>query len=231
MSPTGGHGLNTGIGDVSDLGWMLEAALAGWAGPKLLDAYELERRPVGLRNGLKASSNYGDWVNRSHYAGVMQDGPSGAAARERAGQMLITALASEWHSPGTALGYRYEGSPVIVPDGTPEPADDPVEYIPTTRPGHRAPHMTLADGQSMVNLFGRCFVLVRVDAGELDTRPFEAAAAAVGVPQNVEDVDGPEVAALYERKLVMVRPDGHVAWRGDAVPDDAAAVIDAMRGG
>jgi 2-polyprenyl-6-methoxyphenol hydroxylase-like FAD-dependent oxidoreductase len=231
MSPTGGHGLNTGIGDVSDLGWMLEAALDGWAGPKLLDAYELERRPVGLRNGLKASGNYGDWVNRSHFAGVMEDGPTGAAARERTGQMLITALASEWHSPGTALGYRYEGSPVIVPDGTPEPADDPVEYIPTTRPGHRAPHVTLASGQSIVSLFGRCFVLVRVDAGELDTRPFEAAAAAAGVPLKVEDVDGSEVAALYERKLVMVRPDGHVAWRGDAVPDDPAAVIDAMRGG
>src|ERR1700739_3875502 len=136
----------------------------------------------------------------------MQDGPNGAAARERAGQVLITALASEWHSPGTALGYRYEGSPVIVPDGTPEPADDPVEYIPTTRPGHRAPHVTLADGQSMMSLFGRCFVLVRVDANELDTRPFEAGAGAAGVPLKVEDVDGPDVAARSEGNVVVGTP-------------------------
>jgi 2-polyprenyl-6-methoxyphenol hydroxylase-like FAD-dependent oxidoreductase len=230
MSPTGGHGLNTGIGDVSVLGWMLSGALDGWAGPKLFEAYEVERRPIGLRNGLKATSNYGDWVDRSRYAGVTKDGAEGEAARARTGQMLISALASEWHSPGTALGYRYEGSPVIVADGTPEPPDDPVTYLPTTRPGHRAPQAALADGRSLVGLFGRGFVLLRVAAADVDVEPFQKAAAASGLPLTVEDVEGPEVAAMYERRLVLVRPDGHVVWRGDVVPDDCVAILDVARG-
>jgi 2-polyprenyl-6-methoxyphenol hydroxylase-like FAD-dependent oxidoreductase len=230
MSPTGGHGLNTGIGDVSDLGWMLEAVLTGWAGDGLLDAYGQERRPVGLRNGLKATSNYGDWVDTSGYAGVMGEGPEGDVARARTGQMLIAALASEWHSPGTALGFRYEGSPVIVADDTPEPPDNPVEYVPTTRPGHRAPHVALGDGRSILTLFGRGFVLLRNGAVDLDTGAFEVAAAALGVPLRVEDIDGPGVAALYERKLVLVRPDGHVAWRSDTMPEDPAGILNAVRG-
>jgi hypothetical protein len=230
MSPTGGHGLNTGIGDVSVLGWMLGAALDGWAGPNLLDAYEVERRPVGLRNGLKATSNYGDWVDQSRYVDVTQDGPQGDAARTRTGQTLISALASEWHSPGTALGYRYDASPAIVPDGTAAPPDDPVTYVPTTRPGHRAPQAALADGRSLVGLFGRGFVLVRVAAADLDVESFQKAAAASGVPLTVEDVGGPEVTSMYERKLILVRPDGHVAWRGDVVPDDCGAIFDTARG-
>jgi len=231
MSPTGGHGLNTGIG--GRLGAGLDAE---WSPrrvgrvPSCLTPTRWNADRSGLRNGLKATGNYGDWVDRSRYAGVTKDGAEGEAARARTGQMLISALASEWHSPGTALGYRYEGSPVIVADGTPEPPDDPVTYLPTTRPGHRAPQAALADGRSLVGLFGRGFVLLRVAAADVDVEPFQKAAAASGLPLTVEDVEGPEVAAMYERRLVLVRPDGHVAWRGDVVPDDCVAILDVARG-
>ncbi|ABH00818.1 possible monooxygenase/ hydrolase (plasmid) [Rhodococcus jostii RHA1] len=230
MSPTGGHGLNTGLGDVSDLGWILEAALSGWGGKGLLDAYERERRPIGLRNGRKATGHYRQWVDSSNYVGVTQEGPEGDVTRKRVGDMLVEALKSEWHSPGTALGFRYEGSPIIVDDGTPEPADDPIDYVPTARPGHRAPHVALSDGSSILALFGHGFVLLRIGAADLDTSAFESAGAAAGVPLRVEKLDEPAVAEMYERKLVLVRPDGHVAWRGDVMPDDAAGVIDVVRG-
>lgn len=230
MSPTGGHGLNTGLGDVSDLTWMLEAELNGWAGPKLLDAYGLERRPIAIRNGAKSTESYKGWVDNSGYAQVLDQTPEGEAARKRIGDNLVESLRAEWFSHGTALGFRYEGSPIIVPDGTPAPADDPSEYVATARPGHRAPHVALADGRSILSLFGHGFVLLRLGAEGIDISQLDQAAKAVGMPFATIDLDEPEVIETYERKLVLVRPDGHVAWRGDAPPDDSRKLIDTVRG-
>ncbi|MFD8339316.1 FAD-dependent monooxygenase [Streptomyces solisilvae] len=226
-SPTGGHGLNTGIGDVSDLGWMLDALLAGWGGDRLLDAYDLERRPVAMRNSASATANYQGWVDNSGYADVLEPGLVGEECRRRAGERLTSTLHSEWSSLGVDLGYRYEGSPIIVADGTPAPADHPSEYIPTSRPGHRAPHAWLADGRSTLDLFGRGFVLLRF--GECDVSGLETAAAAVGLPLMVVDIAEPDVAKVYERTLVLVRPDGQVAWRGDMLADPVH-LVDVIRG-
>jgi 2-polyprenyl-6-methoxyphenol hydroxylase-like FAD-dependent oxidoreductase len=229
-SPTGGHGLNTGLGDVSDLSWMLAGTLEGWAGPRLLDAYEKERRPVGIRNGRKSTENYKDWVDNSGYKGVLDPGEAGDNRRFEIGKMLIKSLHSEWYSTGIALGFRYENSPAIIPDGTPPPPDDPVEYLPTTRPGHRAPHFTLADGRSVLTLFGKEFVLLRMAATEIDVARFEGAALQSEMPLRVVDITEKEGVELYERRLVLVRPDGHVAWRGDVAPADAQNVVDVLTG-
>ena len=128
------------------------------------------------------------------------------------------------------LGYRYEGSPICIPDGTPAPPDEPATYVPTARPGHRAPHAWLAPGQSTLDL-RHGFVLLRFGAVPVDASALAEAAAARGVPLHVQDIRDEAIAAVYERRLVLVRPDGHVAWRGDALPDDADAVIDRVRGG
>src|SRR4029077_1315116 len=56
--PTGGFGMNTGIGDAVDLSWKIAAVEQGWGGPRLLASYEAERRPVGLFNTLEAADNY-----------------------------------------------------------------------------------------------------------------------------------------------------------------------------
>jgi 2-polyprenyl-6-methoxyphenol hydroxylase-like FAD-dependent oxidoreductase len=229
-SPTGGHGLNTGIGDVSDLGWMLEAVLRGWGGEALLEAYELERRPVAIRNCGGSTRNYRAWVDSSGREKVLDDTPEGEAARRKIGEQMTAALHQEWHSTGVGMGYRYEGSPLIAADGTPEPADDPSVYIQTARPGHRAPHAWLADGRSTLDLFGRGFVLLRFGEPAADARSLTAAAARVGMPLEVVDIADPQIAALYERKLVLVRPDGQVAWRADQAPADATALIDRVRG-
>lgn len=229
-SPTGGHGLNTGIGDCTDASWMLDAMVKGWGGQRLLEAYTRERRPVALRNFGSSTQNYRAWVGQG-MANVEADGPLGDAARRNVGNYLSVALHQEWFSQGIALGYRYDDSPIIVPDGTAPPPDHPSFYLPTARPGHRAPHAWLTDGRSMLDLFGRGFVLLRFGADAPDAQPLCLAAHKRGVPLQVVDIDQPEIAAAYERRLVMVRPDGMVAWRAEMLPGDCGALIDSVRGG
>jgi 2-polyprenyl-6-methoxyphenol hydroxylase-like FAD-dependent oxidoreductase len=228
-SPTGGHGLNTGIGDVSDLGWMLDARLRGWGDQGLLDAYTAERRPVAIRNGTSSTQNYGAWVQAVGRDLVLDDTPEGEAQRRAVGDQMNALLSQEWHSVGVGLGYRYDSSPVVVPDGTPPTPDDPGEYVPTARPGHRAPHAWLPDGRSTIDLFGDGFTLLTLGfAG--DVTPLTAAAAERGVPLQVTALDDPAAARLYERRLVLVRPDGMVAWRSDSLPVSAPALLATVTG-
>ena len=228
-SPTGGHGLNTGIGDISDLGWMLDALLRGWGGDHLLAAYNAERRPVAIRNGTSSTKNYGAWVQAVGRDLVLDDTPAGEAQRRAVGDQMNAMLASEWHSFGVAMGYRYDASPIVIPDGAPPTPDEPGEYVQTARPGHRAPHAWLADGRSTIDLFGDGFTLLRLGfAG--DVTPLTAAAADRGVPLRVIAVDDPAIARLYERQLVLVRPDGMVAWRADSLPDDVSALLSTVTG-
>jgi 2-polyprenyl-6-methoxyphenol hydroxylase-like FAD-dependent oxidoreductase len=227
-SPTGAFGMNMGIQDAVDLGWKLNAVLTGWGGPSLLASYDIERRPVSLRNVREASANLKRMLNpRAHRPPpeAFEPGPEGDAARSRFGRAYTEMMLREWFSIGIHLGYRYEGSPIIVTDGTQEPPDEVTDYVQTARPGHRAPHAYLADGRSTLDLFGRGFVLLRLGADPPDTAPLVNAARAAGVPLAVHAIPDPAIAALYERRLVLVRPDGMVAWRGDCAPVDAPRVI------
>ncbi|GAA4323995.1 FAD-dependent oxidoreductase [Pigmentiphaga soli] len=233
-SPTGGFGMNTGILDAVNLSWKLAAAAQGWGGAGLLATYETEQRPVAIRNVSEA----GDNLKRMLAPRIMRpdpvmfegDGPAAEAARREYGQRYTEMMRREWFSIGIHLGYVYEGSPIVVPDGTPRPPDEVSSYTPTARPGSRAPHAWLAPGRSTLDLFGREFVLLRFGVAPPAVDALVAAAAAAGVPLRVEDVDDENAAALYERRLVLVRPDGQVAWRADAPPADAAALIGVVRG-
>ena len=131
---------------------------------------------------------------------------------------------------GLQLGYRYEGSLIIVSDGTEPTPDDPENFVASTRPGSRAPHVALADGSSTLDLYGRGFVLVRLGQSAPEGTGIIEAAASRGVPIEVETILDAEAAAIYGTSLVLVRPDGHVAWRGDREPDDPIATIDRVRG-
>lgn len=225
-SPTGGHGLNTGLGDVVGVGWILEALVKGWGGSQLLQAYEAERRPVAIRNGQSSTRNYQGWVRRdADYALIDDAGPEGDAARAQIGRQLTEMLYPEWNSLGIALGYRYEHSPVVVGDGTPEPPDDPSDYLQTSRPGHRAPHAWLADGRSTLDLFGQGFVLLCFCRDPALAPAMASAAEAAGIPLQVVCPREAEVARVYEKNWVLVRPDGHVAWRADVLPDDPMALL------
>ena len=135
---------------------------------------------------------------------------------------MIRLRAREYRTVGVQLGHRYRNSPICIPDGTPEPPDDPQHYHPTTWPGARAPHAWLPDGSSTLDHFGRGFTLVA--AAGADVSPLVTAAGRAGVPLEVLRVEG-EIAARYERPLVLVRPDGHVSWRAAEIPPDPTALL------
>jgi 2-polyprenyl-6-methoxyphenol hydroxylase-like FAD-dependent oxidoreductase len=230
MSPTGGFGMNTGIQDVVDLSWKLAATIEAWGGDRLLDSYSIERQPIGARNVTEASGNLRRMLSVPPHPDLLDDTPQGAATREKVGREFSETMRREWFTLGAHLGYRYENSPICWPDGTAAPPDDPRAYVPTARPGHRAPHAVLADGRSTLDLFGRGFVLLGFGADAAEAAPFLEAAKQRHLPLTFTAVAEPHIAALYERRFVLVRPDGHVAWRGDRMPKDALCVIDVVRG-
>ncbi|MER7692468.1 FAD-dependent monooxygenase [Streptomyces sp. NPDC097610] len=226
--PKGGFGANTGIGDAVDLGWKLAATLQGWAGPALLDSYEQERRPIAVRNVTEASSNWRADSQLVPDALLDRADAAGEQARRETGKLIRQSRGKEFRCMGIQLGYRYSGSPICVPDGSPEPPDEPDEYVPSTWPGCRAPHVWLPDGTSVLDHFGRGFVLVV--SGPADPAPLVEAAHHRGVPLTVIRLTEPAAASLYERPLALVRPDGHVGWRGEQAPTDPVAVLDRLRG-
>lgn len=229
MSPTGGMGVNTGFGDVVDLGWKMAGTLKGWGGDHLLESYEAERRPIAVRNAAFSTHNFKTWNVPVDTSGINTPGEEGDRLRKEIGHALKENTRSDWQSWGIQLGYRYENSPICVPDGTPATPDEYTTYIPTARPGHRAPHAWLSDGRTILDLYGRDFVLLDFGAQADAASAFVAAADKAGVPLRVEAIADAEIAKLYEQPLVLVRPDGHVAWRGKDA-SDAAWVIDVARG-
>ena len=228
-SPAGGFGMNTGMGDAYSLGWILAAQIEGWGGPGLAAAYQAERRPVAQRNVRAATKNIEDRYEDADPVVLRADSDEGAAARQKLGDRIVREKTHQFVSHGIALGYIYEASPIICADGTPPPPDSIGDYTPTSRPGSRAPHAWIDEDRSTIDLFGDGFTLLRF-SGDDAGNGLAAAAAAVGMPFQSITVDDAEVAALYERNFVLVRPDGHVAWRSDTPPDDPARVIDHVRG-
>lgn len=240
VTPFGGLGVNTGMADAFDLGWKIEAVLRGWGGPRLLDeSYEFERRTAALDLLRYQNVDYaGDEPVRTGAPFPFYDPPtehlwggdaSAEQARKSYGEGLLASRGDEYHKPTVDLGYRYDGSPVLCDDGSPGPdRSDARRYVASSKPGGRAPHVALADGRSTLDLFGRGFVLLRTSRAPDDTE-FLRAAEQRTFPLRLETV--PEAAATYPTRLTLVRPDGFVAWRGDASPSDPAAVLDIVRGG
>lgn len=230
MSPTGGMGMNTGMQEVLDLGWKLEATIKGWGGPKLISSYEQERRPVSARNIDFSTANFNAWLDAPDPSAVCQDTAAGDAARKAIGKRLRDSTRAEWESMGLQIGYRYEDSPICVPDGTPATADDYSDYIPTSRPGSRAPHAWLPDGRSTLDLFNKDFVLLAFSTERKSAiKALKKSFDAHRIPLVVESISVPAIANLYERSLVLVRPDGHVAWRGDDI-QEADSIVQVVRG-
>jgi 2-polyprenyl-6-methoxyphenol hydroxylase-like FAD-dependent oxidoreductase len=232
-SPTGALGMNTGMQDAVDLAWKLDAVIRGWGGPNLLKTYEIERKPVAIRNVSASTENLKRMLeprNRKPPPEIFEHGPRGDAARKAYGEWYTELMRHEWFMNGYHLGYRYDDSPIVWPDGTPAPPLEGTTYTQIARPGARAPHVWLPDGRSTLDLYGRGFVLLRLGPNAPAGEGLQQAAAEAGVPLAVVALDMPEVLKAYERRLVLVRPDGHVAWRADTEPLDARAVIDCVRG-
>ena len=231
-SPTGGLGLHTGLADACDLGWKLAAALRGWGGGRLLDSYEAERKPVALDNVRASTAEFRVLVDLPTGPEIDDDSEAGEALRRRfAAEFRRTGeVRSAIYTENLRTGYCYEPSPICVADGTTRPPVETKDFVPVARPGTRAPHAWLADGRSTLDLFGRGFVLLRLGGRAPGADAIVGAARARNVPLEVVELADAAIAALYERALVLVRPDGHVAWRADDPPKDALPLIDRVRG-
>ena len=230
--PTGGYGMNSGIGDALALGWVLGANVHGWGSAKLFNAYETERRHVAARNRIGSARHAAmrlliaqDCPEKIH-----EDSEDGRHARARMGEYIAETGNLENEAWGLEWGYRYDDSPIIChEDGEPPPYEWEA-YVPCTWPGARAPNLFVKDGTAIFDLFGREFTLLQFV--ECDTETLERAAASVGLPLEVVRIDDTHAAKLYQRNLVLVRPDQHVAWRGDEAPDYQCArgIFDRVRG-
>lgn len=228
--PFGGFGMNMGIGDAVDLGWKLAAVLQGWGGPELLASYETERRKVHERTIAEAVINYGVLSNQLVRPGLEDPGPLGEATRREVGEIIEATKLREFRTLGIVLGSRYEGSPIIAPDESEPPPEHFMLYVPSAHPGCLAPHLWLADGSSLYDHFGEGFTLL-VTVGEAgQAAGFAAVAGELGIPLRVLVPDDRRLPARYGTRFVLIRPDQHVAWRGDALPADAAELLGKVTG-
>ena len=222
MPPTGGFGLNTGVQDVHNLAWKIAAVLFGKADDKLLDSYHAERQPLGqiiTQNSLANALSMGRTARQSN----------------------VLPRREFLNEQGLIFGACYQ-STAVVPDGTPPVVvDDPVtEYAPSARPGSRAPHVHLKRGDeqiSTIDLFGPHFVLLAGRDGDawrraahgLGTSSPPLVAFKVGKDGDLSDPDGDwhDAYGVDPDGAVLVRPDGHVAWRSRS---GASNPLEVLRG-
>jgi 2-polyprenyl-6-methoxyphenol hydroxylase-like FAD-dependent oxidoreductase len=219
--PTGGLGMNSGVGDASDLAWKLAAVLQGWGGPGLLASYEIERRQIGDRNvAASRHASRGRRAWRAMYRPNIRDHtPEGAETRANLTRVADVEQRKSNEMIGAELGYRYVGSPIIWPEPGEGPAPNFMKYEPTTWPGARLPHLWLSDGTALHDRIGDGYTLLRL-AGESDASALAKAFAAYGAPFSVLDIKETHPRDVYGYDLLLLRPDLHVVWRGNRMPDD-----------
>jgi 2-polyprenyl-6-methoxyphenol hydroxylase-like FAD-dependent oxidoreductase len=229
--PFAGYGMNAGIADASNLAWMLAARVNGWGGDAILDAHEAERLPIteqvshyAMNHAIALAKQRG-----AVPADIEAPGPEGDAKRAALGKAAYDLNVQQYCCAGLNFGYYYERSPIIAYDGTSQPAYTMDSFTPSTVPGCRTPHVVLRDGRSLYDAMGDGFALLRFDR-DTDVSPLTSAAAARGMPLRVVDLDIAEGGEAYTEKLVLSRPDQHVAWRGNTLPADPAALIARVTG-
>ncbi len=227
--PNAGYGMNAGIADAMNLSWMLAGVLQGWAEPAILNAYEAERMPITEQVSHYAMDTC---INLAKQRGgippnIEDPGPAGDEARARVGQDAYDINVGQFCCGGLNFGYFYDNSPLIAYDGEKAPSYTIYDFQQSTVPGCRTPHIVLPDGGSLYDNLGPAFTLLRFSAS-VDVSGIVSAAAKRGVPLAVLDCE-PDKSA-YAEKLVLSRPDQHVAWRGNKPPAEPLELIDRVRG-
>jgi 2-polyprenyl-6-methoxyphenol hydroxylase-like FAD-dependent oxidoreductase len=242
--PTGGLGMNTGVGDAIDLSWKLAAMLGGWGGPGLLASYEQERRPIGLRN-VKASyaamSGRLSW-RAAYHPDIRKNTPEAAAIRAEMASRFDVEQRKVTEILGIEAGYRYVDSPIVWPESGEGPDPDNPQYAPTTWPGARLPHVwlehrvtthnaatkynqtTTHNRTALHDRLGTGYSLLRLGGSRIDTLNLERALRSTGAPLEVLDVADKSAREIYSFELVLARPDLHVVWRGNQIPGDPGAI-------
>jgi 2-polyprenyl-6-methoxyphenol hydroxylase-like FAD-dependent oxidoreductase len=214
FTPTGGLGYNTAVEDAVNLSWKLASVLKGQAPATLLGSYESERRPLAMRNTGYARQ-FADSIGLFEAAPELENhSPQGEQARALASDYLNGHVRREFNIPGVTFGGRYDGSPIIVGDGSCAPPDAANTYTPCATPGGRPPHAWLPDGRSLFDTFNFEWTLLALGPQPPNTTAFEQAAQGMCLDLKVVHHASTEILALYEAPLVLIRPDQIVAWRG-----------------
>lgn len=226
--PYAGYGMNAGIADAANLAWLLAAVLNGWADEAILNAHEAERLPIteqvshfAMRHAHAMASQ-----RKAVPAGIEDESAEGVALRVALGRAAYDLNVQQYAAAGLNFGYYYDKSPLIAYDGAEFPPYSMGDFTPSTVPGCRVPHIWLADGRSLYDALGQDYALIRTDPGA-EIAPLVEAARSANVPLAIVDI-APDPA--YAQKLVLARPDQHVAWRGDALPADCSALVAKISG-
>jgi 2-polyprenyl-6-methoxyphenol hydroxylase-like FAD-dependent oxidoreductase len=228
--PYAGFGMNAGIADAMNLSWLLAARLNGWAPASILDAYEAERWPITSQVSRFAMSHAEAEIRRRGAVpeAIEDPGPEGELVRAEVGRLAYEINVQQYACAGLNFGTYYDRSPIIAYDGAEQPAYTMDSYTPSTVPGCRTPHLWCEDGVSLYDAMGPEFTLLKLDPAA-DVAALESAARQRGVPLKVLQIK-PRQAVYDGSRLVLSRPDQHVAWRGDRLPPDPLALIDHVRG-
>ena len=229
--PMAGYGMNAGIADAANLAWLLAAHLSGWAPAGILDAHEAERLPIteqisvfAMNHALSLSRQRSEVPNN-----IDADDEAGEQARLALGKRAYDLNVQQYCCGGLNFGYYYDKSPIIAYDeGTP-PTYGMADFTPSTVPGCRVPHIWLNDGRSLYDALGPDYTLLRFDTA-VDVSDLMSEAARAQVPIKLLDVTSSESAGIYDRSLVLARPDQHVAWRGNLLPKDPRELVDLISG-
>jgi 2-polyprenyl-6-methoxyphenol hydroxylase-like FAD-dependent oxidoreductase len=229
--PTGGLGMNTGLGDAVDLAWKLAATVHGWAGPRLLDSYEAERRPVGQHNVAAAGwAAAGVAVWRALITPQFHEQDAAASALRADVAESFRVNHGRMHGMrGAEFGYSYAGSSLIADEPGNLAQWDINNYQPHARPGVRVPHMWLSDGRALQDVLGDNYTVLDL-RGDCDTSAIEHAFRAIGAPLAVLHLNEPKLRQVYGRSLLLLRPDLHIAWSGDAPLPDATSLARRVTG-
>ncbi len=229
--PYAGYGMNAGIADAMGLSWLLAAHLNGWADAAILDAYEAERQPITQQVSYFVMDHAHAMAGQrgSVPANIEADDAAGEAARQALGQKAYDLNVQQYCAAGLNFGAFYQDSPIIAYDDGEAPGYSMANFTASTVPGCRAPHFWLRDGRSLYDALGPEFTLLRFDPA-IKTHALAEASLALGLPLAVLDIAPGEADAVYREKLVLVRPDQHIAWRGDDAPEDVLGLLNHVRG-
>ncbi|MBB3862335.1 2-polyprenyl-6-methoxyphenol hydroxylase-like FAD-dependent oxidoreductase [Novosphingobium hassiacum] len=224
--PYAGYGMNAGIADATNLAWLLAARLQGWGGSEILDAYQAERQPITRQVSVMAMEHARKVMSaRQAIPTEIENDDAGAAAlRAEIGKRSCQLNAAQFACGGLNFGYYYQGSPIIVEDEETAPPYSMGDFVSSTVPGCRAPHFWLQDGRSVYDALGPGYTLLQT-SGHAEIARIEAACAARGVPLVVLDLSNEALPPEYSHALLICRSDQHIAWRGNAQPDDADALV------
>ena len=229
--PYAGYGMNAGIADAMGLSWLLAAHLNGWADAAILDAYEAERQPITEQVSYFVMDHAHAMAGQrgSVPANIEAEDATGAEARAELGQRAYDLNVQQYCAAGLNFGAFYDASPIIAYDGEEAPGYTMASFEASTVPGCRAPHFWLADGRSLYDALGPEYTLLVLDPSA-EWQVLAEAALAAGLPLSVLETAPGEANSVYAEKLVLVRPDQHVAWRGDEPPEDAMGLLRFLSG-